>query len=120
MANIGPFTFSQWRINMPRIYRPKARLPARSGVPGHIIMRGSRRSPIASGGCAVIVANRATAQTLLDNYYALCDSASVVNVTDQHGKVFQNVIALAVSHFLSDQFGGTVRVDSSWQLDVGF
>lgn len=120
MANIGPFTFTLWRINMPRIYRPKVRLPARSGVPGHIIMRGSRRSAIASGPCAVLVASRAVAQSLIDNYYALCDASTVVNVTDQHGKTFQSVIVLSVSHLLSDQIGGTCRVDSQWQLDVGF
>jgi hypothetical protein len=120
MPNIGSFTFTQWRINMPRIYRPKIRLPARSGVQGHIIMRGPRRSAIASGTCAVYVASRSVAQSLIDNYYTLSDTAGVVSVTDQHGKTYQNVIVLAVSHMLSDQIGGTCRVDSTWQLDVGF
>jgi len=120
MANIGPFIFSQWRINMPRIYRPKRRLQARSGVPGHVIVRGSRRSPIARGPCAVIVANRAAAQTLIDQYYALCDASTVVSVTDQHGKTFPGCIVLSVMHYLSDQLGGTARIDTVWELDVGF
>jgi hypothetical protein len=120
MANIGPFTFTQWRINMPRIYRPKVRLPARAGVQGNIIVRGSRRSEIAQGACAVLVGSRAAAQALIDQYYALCDVATVVSVTDQHGRVFPNVIALSVSHMLSDQVGGTARLDSVWSLDVGF
>lgn len=120
MANIGPFTFPLWRINMPRIYRPKRRLPARSGVPGHVIVRGSRRSAIARGACATVAANRAAAQSLIDQYYTLCDNSTVVSVTDQHGKVFQGVIVLSVMHYLSDQVGGTARIDTVWELDVGF
>lgn len=121
MANsIGPFTFSQWRINMPRVRRPKIRAPARSGVPGNIVVRGYQRSDLAMGWTAAIVGNLASAQALIDQHIALASSTTVVTVVDQFGKIFQNCIVMDVQHELSLQMGGTARVDAYWTIDVGF
>ncbi len=120
MATIGPFTFTQWRIAMPRIRRPKVRLAAHAGVAQNILVRGYLRIDPVSGWTAVISANIATAQALIDQYVALASSTDVVSVTDQFGRVYPRVTVMDVHHELSQQVGGTARVDAYWTLDVGF
>ncbi len=120
MATIGPFTFTQWRINMPRIRRPKIRLQARAGVPQNVLVRGYLRIEVVSGWTAVIVASVAAAQTLIDQHITLASGLDVVSVVDQFGRVYPRVTVMDVQHELSQQIGGTARVDAYWTLDVGF
>lgn len=120
MPSIGRFTFTQWRITMPRVRRPKVRLAAHAGVPQNILVRGYLRIDTVSGWTAVIVANLGTAQDLIDQHIALASSNEVVSVVDQFGRVFNRVTVMDVHHELSMQIGGTARVDAYWTLDVGF
>jgi hypothetical protein len=120
MASIGSFSFTQWRIAMPRLRRPKVRAQARVGVPGNVVIRGSYRMGLASGWTAVVVGSVATAQALIDQYSALANGTNNVTVIDQFGRSYPFVIVMDVHHELSQQVGGTARVDAFWTLDVGF
>lgn len=120
MASIGQFSFSQWRIAMPRQRRPKIRLPARSGVNGNVLVRGYYRMDPATGWTATIAASLSAAQSLIDSYTALASSTGVVTVVDQFGRSYSGVIVLDVRHELSLQIGNLARVDAYWTLDVGF
>lgn len=120
MASIGNFSFHQWRIAMPREVRPKLPLQRRSGVAQRVLVRGDRQMESAAGWTATICASRAAAQTLIVQHLALVSSTQVVSVVDQFGFTFPYVTPMTVRHDLTDQIGGTARVDAYWTLDVGF
>lgn len=124
MASIGRFSFTQWRIRMPVIVRPKVRKPPRSGVPQNVIVRGDYRSAVASGWTAAFVASEVIARSLLNEYVALAASTDVVQVVDQFGIRFSHVSVLSAAgdgtaFEISKQLSG-VRLDCFWTLDVGF
>lgn len=125
MPSIGRFPFTQWRIRMPVLVRPKVRLPPRAGVPQNVIVRGDRRSTVASGWTAVYVANEIAARSLLNDYAALAASTEVVQVVDQFGFRYNYVSVLSVAgdgtaYEINRNLPSGARLDCYWTLDVGF
>lgn len=115
MANIGNFSFLQFRITMPRVRRPFARLPPFSGVNNYVLIRGQPRIETAKGPTATQLFNRAAAQALLTSYIA--SIGQVVSVVDQFGVLFTQCTIMDVDPMPSDIIGGA-RLDAVWTLDV--
>lgn len=116
---IGPYTFSQWRLAIPRTSYAMAAIPGAPGYAGRIVISDAKQKPLARGSTAIQTAgNGATAALLMNQYYALKDARQPLTIVDQFGLAFFNCLILDVVCEPSELIGGLCRVDCNWVIDV--